>query len=73
LESASKEKTAEARLVLEQLQVRFRLVFVLKGKLVLDLLKLGLYPWVILIAMSVQFGKIAKTFFNATMVDQPAR
>jgi hypothetical protein len=73
LESASKEKTAEARLVLEQLQVRFRLVFVLKGKLVLDLLKLGLYPWVILIAMSVQFGKIAKTFFIATVVDQPAR
>jgi hypothetical protein len=73
LEGASKEKTAEARLVLEQLQVRFRLVFVLKGKLVLDLLKLGLYPWVILIAMSVQFGKIAKTFFIATVVDQPAR
>jgi hypothetical protein len=73
LEGASKEKTAEARLVLEQLQVRFRLVFVLKRKLVLNLLKLGLYPWVILIAMSVQFGKIAKAFFNATMVDQPAR
>jgi hypothetical protein len=46
-------------------------VLVLEGELVLDLLELGLNPGVILVAMSVQLGQIAKAFLDATMVDQP--
>ena len=48
-------------------------MFVFEGELILDLLELGLYPWIIFVAMGVEFGKIAKTLFDMAMVDQPSR
>jgi hypothetical protein len=48
-------------------------VFVLESKLVLDLLKLGLNPWVGLVAMRVQFGEVAQTLFNTALIDEPSR
>jgi hypothetical protein len=46
-------------------------VFAVESELLLNLLELGLDPWVLLIAMSVQLGKIAKTFLSTALADEP--
>jgi hypothetical protein len=48
-------------------------VFVLESELVLNLLEFGLYPWISFVAVSVEFGEIAKSLFDVTVVDQPSR
>jgi len=40
--------------------------------LVTNLRKLGHYPWVVNIAMGVQFGEIAVTFVSAAVSNEPA-
>lgn len=44
-----------------------------ESELILDLLEFGLYPWIIFVAMSVQFGEITKTLFDVAVVDEPSR
>jgi hypothetical protein len=73
LQSTSEKKTAEAGLVLEKFHVRLRFVFVLESKLVLNLLKLGLNPWIGLVAMRVQLGEVSEAFLNTALIDEPSR
>jgi hypothetical protein len=72
LQSTREKETAEAGLVLEKLHVSLRFVFVLESKLVLNLLKLGLNPWVGLVAMGVQLGKVAETLFHTALIYEPS-
>jgi hypothetical protein len=72
LESASKEETAEARLILEQLDIRLGRILLLVGKGFLDLLELGLDPDIVLIAMSMELCQILETLLTIALGDEPA-
>jgi hypothetical protein len=72
LQGAGDEQAAEARLVLEQLDVRLGLVLVLEGDGVLDRLELGLDPRVGGVAVGVQLGERLQAKVGLAVVDQPA-
>lgn len=72
LESTSEEEATEASPILEKLRIRLCFVLTVKRDLLLDLLKFGLYPGILLVAMSVQFSEIAKTLLDSAVIDEPA-
>lgn len=71
LKSTAKEESAERGPVREQLDVRLRLVLVLKGDGFLDLGELGLHPWILLVSISVELGKGLETLIRAVVVNEP--
>lgn len=73
LDGASKEETAEAGLVGEELDIRLGLMLVLVRDGVLDLLELGLHPRIGGVAVGVELGKCSQTELGLAMVDEPAR
>ena len=71
LNSTTKEESAERGPVLEQLNVRLGLVFMLIGDALLDLGVFGLDPGIKLVSVSVQLSKSLETLIRAVVVNQP--
>lgn len=72
MNGADEHETAEGRLVLEQLHVRFGGVFVLVLDGVADLVVLGAHPGVVFVAVGVQSGESLEAFLGLAVVDEPS-
>ena len=58
---------------MEQFEIRFRFMFVLKGNGFLNLFILGTNPWILGVPVGVEFGEGLKAFISSAMTDKSSR
>ena len=73
LQCTAKEQPTERRAIVEQLDIRLRLVLMFERDALLNLRKFGLDPSVVFVPVRMQLGQGAQSLFTPVVVDEPTR